>query len=612
MANLSQPKTNSLFPHLYINLRLFHNKQTLVFLFCLIILAVTSFSSAGAEEHLNAEAQAAAALNIYISAEQLIYEDSALPFDIDGSFATLRKSSTEQYFWHSWGDRNYKFHGPLYDPLQTKDWEKSDTELFDYNGKGDPYTDRILIYNIYKRDNGDLLGFCHIEKYDFGIPGYVEFAIGLIYSTDNGDHWIYCGEIIRPQEDTENIGGVPYLVIGEYFYVYYNELPLGSDTRRISVARAEIVDVLNAAAVGNVIPWQKYNNGWGNESGLTGVGSSIIPGMDNSYDVHSDSAYNRTLGKYMLTVQTHNHGQLLMYTSTDGINWGDKMIVDETDDNNFIQAYSFFLGTDNATDDSREVGSEFYIYFPRKDWPGNYAYDEFYRRLVTIGYQKDPPPLPVIYKYIFSNDFSAIQGENSWYYQYKTGDGYYDMSWIAANNWWNGNETYLLIGAGWLHPGDNSDAALKWIAPQKGLVTISGIVGHDQDGCPEADGVDVQILHGNNEVWSHTLETFSSATHEVSFDVVAGEPVYFIVNKRSNFSCDTTNWNPTISLRIIQPGDVNGDNEITLADSLLALKAACNQDMSAENITHSADVNSDNKIGLAEVIFVIQTISGLR
>ena len=315
---------------------------------------------------------------------ELLYEDWEIPFNFDGSFATLKKSSTEFYYWHTWGETHYKYHGPLDDPLQTLDWVKTASELINFNGKADPVTDRIMLYTIYKRDNGDLLGFCHIEKYDFSNISYPEFAIGLIYSTNNGDDWTYGGEIIRPQTDTENIGGVPYLVVGDYFYVYFNERPINSPDRITGLARANLNDVLNAAASGNVTSWKKFNSGTWIEDGLMGVGSNILPVAGFPYDVHSDAAYDRTLNKYMLTVQTHNLGQLLLYTSNDGINWKDQIVIDETDDNNFIQAYSFFAGTENSTDDCREVGSEFYIFFPRKDWPDAYHYDEFYRRFITF------------------------------------------------------------------------------------------------------------------------------------------------------------------------------------------------------------------------------------
>jgi hypothetical protein len=218
-------------------------------------------------------------------------------------------------------------------------------------------------------------------------------------------------------------------------------------------------------------------------------------------------------------------------------------------------------------------------------------------------------------KYIFSNEFSETQGERSWYYQYRTAYGYYNMFWDSGNSRWEGNETYVLIGDGWFHPGNNSDAALKWIAPQKGLLTISGTVEHNQisPDCPEADGVEVKILHGNTEVWSHTLEILSTVSHELSVDVAAGDPIYFTVNKRSNNSCDTTNWAPTLTfIWAIQPGDVNADGDITLADALLSQRVACRQDLIEEYIAVEADVNGDHAIGVAEAVYALQAAAGLR
>ena len=61
-----------------------------------------------------------------------------------------------------------------------------------------------------------------------------------------------------------------------------------------------------------------------------------------------------------------------------------------------------------------------------------------------------------------------------------------------------------------------------------------------------------------------------------------------------------------------EPGDVNGDKNVTLADAILALKIACGVDVSGETISLSADVNEDGKIGLAEVIYIMQRVAGLR
>ncbi len=279
--------------------------------------------------------------------------------------------------------------------------------------------------------------------------------------------------------------------------------------------------MLSAAAVGEVIAWHKYNSGTWTQDGLVGVGSNIITDIVTTgyyYDVHSDAAYNRTLGKYMLTVQTHSLGQLLIYFSIDGINWGDRVVIDETDENNFIQAYSFFAGLIDATDDSREVGNEFYIIFPRKDWPDHYNYDELYRRLITIGFETIPilARLRACDKNIFYNEFSSVQGQNHWYYQYKTANTYTNMVWDNSNNRWMGNEIHVLIADHWIHPGNDADATLKWIAPKSGSISIEGTAAHTQTGCTTDDSVEVRVLHGNIEIWSQTLGMTGSGTHNLT------------------------------------------------------------------------------------------------
>ncbi|PIR13622.1 hypothetical protein COV49_01560 [Candidatus Falkowbacteria bacterium CG11_big_fil_rev_8_21_14_0_20_39_10] len=57
-------------------------------------------------------------------------------------------------------------------------------------------------------------------------------------------------------------------------------------------------------------------------------------------------------------------------------------------------------------------------------------------------------------------------------------------------------------------------------------------------------------------------------------------------------------------------GDINGDNQITLADAIIALQIISG--LNPGGIDLEADVNGDNKIGLPEVIYVLQIIGGLR
>ncbi len=61
-----------------------------------------------------------------------------------------------------------------------------------------------------------------------------------------------------------------------------------------------------------------------------------------------------------------------------------------------------------------------------------------------------------------------------------------------------------------------------------------------------------------------------------------------------------------------QPGDVNGDDSITLEDALLALKVIGGLDTSGETISIGADVNGDGEIGLAEIGYILQKIATMR
>jgi len=59
------------------------------------------------------------------------------------------------------------------------------------------------------------------------------------------------------------------------------------------------------------------------------------------------------------------------------------------------------------------------------------------------------------------------------------------------------------------------------------------------------------------------------------------------------------------------PGDINGDGGIDLADAILALRVLAGIPVT-DTINLNADVNSDKKIGIEEVIYILQKVSGLR
>jgi hypothetical protein len=288
--------------------------------------------------------------------------------DIDASCMTLKKNDSEIYIWstcavYAWT----KWCGTLADPFRTAVWHSGYKygldgirDRWDWNGHRGPYNPPFPYpwpNNLYKCNDGSLIGFVHVETAGATDAVNCKFRTGLAYSVDQGDHWKYLGDILRTQQDGfHNMGGLPYIVVGERLYVYFNDYPRSGGEVE-AVARAKISDVLAAAKRGTVCTWKKYASGQWNEDGLTGAGSNIFP-----WDSHADAAYCRPYGKYLRT--GWNGGTLYLLSSTDGINWGDQKVLYSALGE---VPYSFFAGLDGGSDDCSEVGNAFSIYFPNRD-----------------------------------------------------------------------------------------------------------------------------------------------------------------------------------------------------------------------------------------------------
>ncbi len=318
---------------------------------------------------------------INVGSAELVASDPQLPFTMDGSFANLKTGPNTVETWVTDFTTTYHYTGTPENPLATK-LADATINMNGFAGVG-------WLVNIYDAGNGTLIGMSHRESDTFS-PNCA-FFLGLMKSTDGGKSWTYLGDVVAPQvngSQTYNVGGAPYLIVGNYLYVYFNEHTSGG-RKRLGVARTPLPDLLTAVSNNTVPAFVKYAGGTWTQSGLTGVADNIIPNGETTAgntqpDMHSDAAYSRALGKYILTVQTHGQGKLLLFTSSDGVTWGEQTTIDETDSNNYIQAYSSIYGLDDSANDGHEVGSDFYIYYPRKDWPNNYSYDELYRRRIVI------------------------------------------------------------------------------------------------------------------------------------------------------------------------------------------------------------------------------------
>lgn len=94
---------------------------------------------------------------------------------------------------------------------------------------------------------------------------------------------------------------------------------------------------------------------------------------------------------------------------------------------------------------------------------------------------------------------------------------------------------------------------------------------------------------------------------------------YFVVQTQTNPHAN--NQNIVVSeysldasaTTLLNKGDMDGNNELTLKDAIMALKALSGYPLILENRKmEDADVNGDRKIGMQEVLYIMQHLSGLK
>jgi len=319
---------------------------------------------------------------LVIASPQVIYQDAQMHYTMDASWATLRdEDGNTTFFQTAMGLKPYCFrHSGIPDaPLNSKLTPYS----FDYRGHNETWPSGCWLPNIYQQSDGTLMGFVHREDLhpsNGRADGGNNFFIGIATSHDRGVSWTYLGDVLAtrgngsPNPGFANIGGVPYLIVNGYAYIYFNERtgPNASDERFLSVARASLLDLAAASATLASPRFQKYSNGTWNEDGMTGMGSKIIPGSrcrndsPTAYDFHSDAAYCKPLGRYLITVQTHAANELKLYSSSNGVDWVFEKNLDVAPGCMLPYSSIVGFGKDSAAD-SHEVGNEFYIYYTRKN-----------------------------------------------------------------------------------------------------------------------------------------------------------------------------------------------------------------------------------------------------
>jgi hypothetical protein len=152
--------------------------------------------------------------------------------------------------------------------------------------------------------------------------------------------------------------------------------------------------------------------------------------------------------------------------------------------------------------------------------------------------------------FLASEGFSSVQGKNNWYYQEWNGSSYVDMTWNSSFGRWAGYTTDSIIADNWQHPERATDSVRKWVAPQSGSINITSNVAKRFNGLG-GDGVVVTVKKNDTTVWSTSIAATDSVgkNMDLTLSVTAGDAIYFVLNRGSGYTYDSTNWNPKIEYK---------------------------------------------------------------
>jgi hypothetical protein len=201
-------------------------------------------------------------------------------------------------------------------------------------------------------------------------------ALGLAASSDNGLHWTDLGEIIRLNQayavglDGFEIGDGPLVLSpdAKYFYLYFPDWIANgtlhtvngqgeSTTTNVSVARALVADVLNAAfgpAPRHSIAFQKFYNGsWILQPAIGGASTDLNP--NSAYQGYLDIHFNSALQRYVMIIS--NDTTFGYAESIDALTWTVPVSLGAFGP---IAAYPTAVG---LGDDPHTLGQSFYIFF---------------------------------------------------------------------------------------------------------------------------------------------------------------------------------------------------------------------------------------------------------
>jgi hypothetical protein len=275
--------------------------------------------------------------------------------------------------------------------------------MYDYAAGGEVYTDLTspdLMIMIY-----------HAEQWANGNERNFYATLNLAVSTDDGGSWQHLGQIVtpaasyqawldRPQRESIALAGGTFALVEDqgvrYFYVYFDDDEQRPGGGPMSVARAPVDDVINAAGSGGTVPWFKYHEGRWSQPGVGGLSTAVFtdPGSQVHWPYFPGVSYNSYLGQYIMVTSTSRASsdedvstQLRISFSHDGLHWSPSELIAQATPDELM--YPSIIGTG---DDPLVSGRSFFVYYIRSELGGWESGEELNVNRRTITLEKAPRP----------------------------------------------------------------------------------------------------------------------------------------------------------------------------------------------------------------------------
>jgi hypothetical protein len=253
---------------------------------------------------------------------------------------------------------------------------------------------------LYHDEASDqLLLIYHGETFNDGDADDYYAFLGMAVSDDHGATFEDLGRIITSdlaEHDPErhrpvDVGSGAYVVRDGWMHVYFQDRGNGPCRRSLSVARARVTDVVDAARNRTTPVFHKYHDGTWEEPGIGGVSSELF---DDAFRwvVWFDAAVIESIGCVVLVYSTSwlvdgvPHWMHMATLSTDGIRWSPSQPLYDTP----LTDEVIYVTIDSGGDQQRSItGSSFDLYRTRATT--KFRWDEAWLERITVSFEVVEP-----------------------------------------------------------------------------------------------------------------------------------------------------------------------------------------------------------------------------